>query len=126
MAIHPLAGQPAPPDLLVDLGHLRDEYFGRLPDVTDRTQGVSFGASGHRGSSLRGSFNEAHLVAITQAICDYRQWQNVTGPVFIGKDTHPLSDPAFMTAVEMLAANSVEIQEEARRSISRALTGVMK
>jgi phosphoglucomutase len=114
MAIHPLAGQPAPPDLLVDLGHLRDEYFGRLPDMTDRTQRVSFGTSGHRGSSLRGSFNEPHLVAITQAICDYRQRQNVTGPVFIGKDTHPLSDPAFMTAVEVLAANSVEVMVDSQ------------
>jgi phosphoglucomutase len=114
MAIHPLAGQPAPPDLVVDLSRLRDEYFGRLPDVTDRTQRVSFGTSGHRGSSLRGSFNEAHLLAITQAICDYRQRQNVTGPVFIGKDTHPLSDPAFMTAVEVLAANSVEVMVDSQ------------
>src|SRR4030095_10631604 len=114
MAIHPLAGQPAPPDLLVDLGRLRDEYFGRLPDMTDRTQRVSFGTSGHRGSSLRGSFNEPHLVAITPAICDYRQRQNVTGPVFIGKDTHPLSDPAFMTAVEVLAANSVEVMVDSQ------------
>jgi phosphoglucomutase len=114
MAIHPLAGHPAPPDLVVDLSRLRDEYFGRLPDVTDRTQRVSFGTSGHRGSSLRGSFNEAHLLAITQAICDYRQRQNVTGPVFIGKDTHPLSDPAFMTAVEVLAANSVEVMVDSQ------------
>jgi phosphoglucomutase len=114
MAIHPLAGQPAPPDLLVDLDRLRDEYYVRLPDVTDRAQRVSFGTSGHRGSSLRGAFNEAHVLAITQAICDYRQRQHVTGPLFIGKDTHALSDPAFTTAVEVLAANGVEVMVDSK------------
>jgi phosphoglucomutase len=107
MAVHPLAGKPAPSELLVDIDHLRDEYFARLPDVTDRAQRVAFGTSGHRGSSLRGVFNEAHVLAITQAICDYRQRQTVTGPLFIGKDTHALSDPAFTTALEVLAANNV-------------------
>jgi phosphoglucomutase len=109
LAIHPLAGKPAPRDLLVDLDRLRDEYYRRLPDVTDRGQRVSFGTSGHRGSSLRGAFNEAHVLAITQAICGYRQHQDVTGPLFIGKDTHALSDHAFTTAIEVLAANGVEV-----------------
>jgi phosphoglucomutase len=108
MAIHPLAGQPAPPHLLVDLDSLRDDYYSLKPDVTDRAQGVSFGTSGHRGSSSRRSFNEAHVLAITQAICDYRTSQRISGPLFIGKDTHALSEPAFMTAVEVLAANGVE------------------
>ena len=114
MAIHPLAGQPAPPDLLVDLDRLRDEYYVRLPDVTDRAQRVSFGTSGHRGSSLRGGFNEAHVLAIAQAICDYLQRQRVIGPLFLGKDTHGLSDPALTTVVEMLAANGVEIMVDSR------------
>jgi phosphoglucomutase len=114
MPIHPLAGQPAPPDLLVDLDRLRDEYFARLPDATDPAQRVSFGTSGHRGSSLRGSFNEAHVLAIAQAICDYRQQHNVTGPLFIGKDTHSLSDLAFVTAVEVLAANHVDVMVDSQ------------
>jgi phosphoglucomutase len=109
MAIHPLAGTLAPPDVLVDLARLRDEYYARLPDVSDPAQRVSFGTSGHRGSSLRGGFNEAHVLAIAQAVCDYRRRQNVTGPLFIGKDTHALSDPAFTTAVEVLAANGVDV-----------------
>jgi phosphoglucomutase len=108
MAIHPLAGQPAPPHVLVDLNRLRDDYYSLKPAVTDRAQRVSFGTSGHRGSSSRRSFNEAHVLAITQAICDYRSSQGISGPLFIGKDTHALSEPAFMTAVEVLAANGVE------------------
>jgi phosphoglucomutase len=108
MTPHPLAGKPAPQHLLVDLSRLRDDYYSLKPDVTDRTQRVSFGTSGHRGSSSRRSFNEAHVLAITQAICDYRSSQGISGPLFIGKDTHALSEPAFMTAVEVLAANGIE------------------
>src|SRR5262245_22855913 len=108
MTIHPLAGKPPPKDLLIDADHLRREYYTRKPDLTDRAQRVSFGTSGHRGSSLRGSFNEWHVVAITQAICDYRSSQGISGPLYIGKDTHALSEPAFTTALEVLAANSVE------------------
>ena len=108
MTIHPLAGKPAPKDLLVDIDKLRKEYYARKPDVTDSTQLVSFGTSGHRGSSLRGTFNEAHVLAITQAICEYRSSQGITGPLYIGKDTHALSEPAFATALEVLAANGVE------------------
>ena len=108
MTIHPLAGKPAPKELLVDVDKLRKEYYTRKPDITDSAERVSFGTSGHRGSSLRGAFNEAHVLAITQAICDYRSSQGITGPLFIGKDTHALSEPAFMTALEVLAANGVE------------------
>jgi phosphoglucomutase len=108
MTIHPLAGKPPPRDLLIDADHLQREYHTRKPDFTDRAQRVSFGTSGHRGSSLRGSFNEWHVLAITQAICDYRSSQGISGPLFIGKDTHALSEPAFITALEVLAANGVE------------------
>jgi phosphoglucomutase len=109
MTTHPLAGQPAPPDLLIDVDALRRAYYARKPDMTDRAQRVSFGTSGHRGSSLRGAFNEAHVLAITQAICDYRKSQSISGPLYIGKDTHALSEPAFVTALEVLGANAVEV-----------------
>ena len=108
MTIHPLAGKPVPKDLLVDTDNLRREYYAHKPDFTDRGQRVSFGTSGHRGSSLRSSFNEMHVLAITQAICDYRRRQGISGPLYLGKDTHALSDPAFATALEVLAANGVE------------------
>jgi phosphoglucomutase len=108
MTIHPLAGKPPPKDLLVDVGNLRRAYYARKPDFTDRAQRIGFGTSGHRGSSLRGSFNEAHVLAITQAICDYRRSQGITGPLYLGKDTHALSEPAFMTTLEVLAANGIE------------------
>jgi len=112
-ALSPLAGKPAPKELLVDLSRLEREYFERKPDVSDRTQLVAFGTSGHRGSSLHGAFNEAHILAITQAICDYRRGQGIDGPLYMGKDTHALSTPAQRTALEVLAANAVEtiIQE---------------
>jgi phosphoglucomutase len=108
MTMHPLAGRPPPQDLLVDTGKLLKEYYQHKPDFTDHAQRVGFGTSGHRGSSLLGSFNEAHVLAVTQAICDYRSSQGITGPLFIGKDTHALSEPAFMTALEVLAANAIE------------------
>jgi phosphoglucomutase len=108
VAIHPLAGRPAPPELLIDVRHVRDEYYARRPDPGDPAQRVGFGTSGHRGSSLRGSFNEAHILAITQAVCDERRRQGIDGPLFIGIDTHALSEPAFRTALEVLAANDVE------------------
>ena len=108
MAISPLAGKPAPRDMLVDLSRLEREYYTRRPDLSDPNQLVSFGTSGHRGSSLRGTFTEAHILAITQAICDYRRTQNITGPLFMGKDTHALSAPAQRTALEVLAANHID------------------
>lgn len=109
MKIHPLAGKPAPQDFLVDIEKLRKEYYARKPDITNSSERVSFGTSGHRGSSLRGSFNEEHVLAITQAICEYRKGQGIDGPLYIGKDTHGLSEPAFATALEVLAANRVEV-----------------
>ena len=107
MAISPLAGKPATRDMLVDLAKLEGEYYARTPDMGDPNQSVSFGTSGHRGSSFRGSFNEAHILAITQAICDYRRGQGTDGPLYMGKDTHALSGPAQRTALEVLAANGV-------------------
>jgi phosphoglucomutase len=107
-AISPLAGKPAPQSLLVDLARLEREYYERKPDLGDPTQLVSFGTSGHRGSPLRGSFTAAHIAAITQAICDYRRGQGIDGPIYMGKDTHAVSGPAQRTALEVLAANSVE------------------
>ncbi len=107
-AISPLAGKPAPSSMIVDLARLEREYYERKPDVGDPTQLVSFGTSGHRGSPFRGSFTEAHIAAITQAICDYRRGQRIDGPLYMGKDTHALSEPAQRTALEVLAANGVE------------------
>jgi len=107
MAISPFAGKPATRDMLVDLAKLEREYYDRKPDVDDSNQLVSFGTSGHRGSSLRGSFTEAHILAITQAICDYRRGQGTDGPLYMGKDTHALSGPAQRTAIEVLSANGV-------------------
>jgi phosphoglucomutase len=108
MAISPLAGKPAPKDMLVDLSRLEKEYFERRPDLDHPTQRVSFGTSGHRGSPFDGSFTEAHILAITQAICDYRRIQATNGPLYMGKDTHALSGPAQCTALEVLAGNDVE------------------
>ena len=106
--LSPLAGKPAPPEMLVDVTKLERAYFDTRPDVEDVNQLVHFGTSGHRGSSLRASFNESHILAITQAICDYRRMQGTTGPLYLGKDTHALSGPAQITALEVLAANEVE------------------
>jgi phosphoglucomutase len=103
-----LAGKPAPPELLVDVTQLERAYFDTSPDVEDPNQLVHFGTSGHRGSSLLASFNESHILAITQAICDYRRMQDTTGPLYLGMDTHALSASAQRTALEVLAANQVE------------------
>src|SRR5947209_20555268 len=108
MAISPLAGKPAPKELLVDVSRLEREYFERWPDLNDPNQRVSFGTSGHRGSSLRGAFNEAHILAITQAICDYRRGQGTDGPPYSGKDRHALSGPARRPALAVMAANGGE------------------
>src|SRR6202007_2216942 len=108
MTISPLAGKPAPKEMLVDVSRLEKEYFERQPDLSDATQMVSFGTSGHRGSPLHGTFTEAHILAITQAICDYRRSAGTDGPLYMGKDTHAVSQPAQRTALEVLAANNVE------------------
>jgi phosphoglucomutase len=107
--ISPLAGKPTPQDILVDVDRLLAAYADVRPDPANPAQRVAFGTSGHRGSSLDGSFNEWHILAITQAICDYRAKESVSGPLFIGFDTHALSQPAFRSALEVLAANGVEV-----------------
>jgi phosphoglucomutase len=106
--ISPLAGKSAPREMLIDVARLEKEYFERHPDLGDRSQMVSFGTSGHRGSPLHGTFTEAHILAISQAICEYRHEQRIDGPLYMGKDTHALSAPAQRTALEVLAANGVE------------------
>jgi phosphoglucomutase len=107
MAISSLAGKPAPKDLLIDVVALERRYYEGRPDLSDPNQLVSFGTSGHRGSPLRNTFTEAHILAITQAICDYRRSKGIDGPLYMGKDTHAVSGPAQRTALEVLAANGV-------------------
>ncbi len=106
--ISPLAGKPATKDMLIDVGKLERDYFERRPDTGDPDQLVSFGTSGHRGTPFKGTFTEAHILAITQAICEYRQFKGIHGPLYMGKDTHAISGPAQRTAMEVLAANNVE------------------
>jgi phosphoglucomutase len=108
MAIHPLAGKPAPEEILINVDELERAYYERVPDITKAHERVSFGTSGHRGSPLDGSLNEAHILAITQAICDYRAMKKISGPLFMGKDTHAVSGPAQRSALEVLAANGVQ------------------
>jgi phosphoglucomutase len=107
------AGQLARPEDLVDLSHLVTEYYTREPDLSDPGQRVAFGTSGHRGSSLTGAFTQSHIVAITQAICEYRAAQGTDGPLFLGRDTHGLSEPAWVSALEVLAANEVTVLVDA-------------
>jgi phosphoglucomutase len=127
MSLHSLAGKPAPRDLLVNVPRLVSAYYTERPDPADPAQRVSFGTSGHRGSSLKGTFNEDHIAAICQAIVEYRAGAGITGPLFLGMDTHALSEPAHTTAVEVFAANGVELYIDAARGyvptpvISRAI-----
>uniref|UniRef100_I2Q1H8 Phosphoglucomutase, alpha-D-glucose phosphate-specific n=1 Tax=Desulfovibrio sp. U5L TaxID=596152 RepID=I2Q1H8_9BACT len=107
MAVSPLAGKPAPRSLLVNVPRLVASYYAIKPDPAEPGCRVSFGTSGHRGTSFDGSFNEDHILATTQAICDYRAGQGIAGPLYLGMDTHALSEPAFMTALEVLAGNGV-------------------
>ena len=111
---HPRAGQPAQPADLVDVPRLVTAYYAEHPDPADPAQQVSFGTSGHRGSSLRNAFNSDHILAVTQALCDYRQAQGVDGPLFLGRDTHALSAPAAVDALEVLAANEVTVLLDSR------------
>src|SRR5215467_8658681 len=108
MPINPLAGQPAPASSLVNPARLVTAYYSERPDPGVPAQRVSFGTSGHRGSAYHCAFNEWHILAITQAICEVRKQQGVFGPLFIGIDTHALSEPAFASAMEVLAANHVD------------------
>jgi len=108
MSVHPLAGKKAPVSMLVNIPRLISAYYTNRPDISESSQRVSFGTSGHRGNSFLSSFNEDHLLAITQAICNYRREKDINGPLFLGFDTHALSEPAFISALEVLAANGVE------------------
>jgi len=107
---HPLAGHPAPRELLTNIPHLISAYYTEQPNPEEPAQQVAFGTSGHRGTSTQGSFNEAHILAVCQALVEYRQQAGITGPLFIGKDTHALSEPAEATAIEVFAANGIEIR----------------
>ena len=113
MALHELAGKPAPLELLVNVPRLVSAYYTGHPDAADVAQQVSFGTSGHRGTSTEGSFNEDHILAISQAIADYRKGEGIDGPLFLGMDTHALSEPALASAIEVLAANGVEVRYQA-------------
>ncbi len=113
MPPHPLAGQPAPKDMLENIPRLVSAYYTLAPDPDDPSQGVSFGTSGHRGSSLAGTFNEAHILAVTQALCEHRLAAGIDGPLFLGMDTHALSEAAFATALEVFAANGVQARIQA-------------
>ena len=121
MAISPLAGKPAPKDMLIDVARLERAYFESRPELDDPSQLVSFGTSGHRGSSLRGSFTESHILAITQAICEYRRGQGIDGPLYLGKDTHALSGPAQRSALEVLA-----VMKRTGRPLAELVAGMPK
>jgi phosphoglucomutase len=118
MHMSPLAGKPATPTMLVNIPRLVTAYYTEQPDPSVREQRVSFATSGHRGSALTKSFNEAHILAISQAICLYRQQRHIDGRLFLGMDTHALSEPAFASALEVLAANSVPVWPTGGRSAS--------
>ena len=116
MKVSPLAGKPAAPSILINVAKLVSAYYAGQPDPSVPAQRVAFGTSGHRGCSLDNSFNEAHILAITQAICFYRKQQSIDGPLYIGFDTHALSEPAFRTALEVLAGNGVDVMVDAANS----------
>ena len=109
MANHPRAGQPAQQSDLINVAQLTSQYYVLQPDPQNPAHAVKFGTSGHRGSSLRHSFNEAHILAIAQAIAEVRKEQGTTGPCYVGKDTHALSEPAFISVLEVLTANGVDV-----------------
>jgi phosphoglucomutase len=119
---HPLAGKSAPPELLIDVDRLTAAYYDKQPDYENPEQLVSFGTSGHRGAAEDGSFNELHIRAITQAICEYRAKAGITGPLFLGKDTHAVSGPAERTALQVLAANGVEVRVQDRFTPTPAIS----
>src|SRR5512136_800823 len=129
MSLHELAGKPVPRELLVNVPRLVSDYYTRRPDPGNPAEGVSFGTSGHRGSSLKGTFNEAHVLAVVQAVCEHRAGARAAGPLFLGMDTHALSEPAFASALEVLAANGVETMIQAGRGytptpvVSHAILG---
>ena len=109
MSVSPLAGKRAPADILIDVGRLRAAYHDRRPDAANPAQLVAFGTSGHRGAPEDGAFNEAHILVITQAICEHRAKAGITGPLFLAGDTHAATEPALRTALEVLARNGVGV-----------------
>jgi phosphoglucomutase len=113
MPLSPLAGKPAPKEILIDVDRLIAAYHDRRPDPANPRERVAFGTSGHRGAPEDGAFNEAHIIAITQAICEHRAKAGITGPLFLGADTHAASAPALRSALEVLAANGVETRVQA-------------
>jgi phosphoglucomutase len=123
MEVSPLAGKPAPPSMLVNIFRLVTAYYTERPDPAVHEQRVAFGTSGHRGSAFKKAFNEAHVLAISQAICLYREQQHIDGPLFLGVDTHALSEPAFASALEVLAANGVEVMIDGAAGYSQAYQG---
>ena len=116
MTDSPLAGKPAPRGLLANVPRLVTDYYALVPDASDPAQQVAFGTSGHRGSAFQKTFNEAHILASAQAVCEYRKSHGVDGPLFLGIDTHALSEPAFATTLEVLAANEVTVRVQAGRT----------
>ena len=118
-ATNPAAGKPVAANALANIPKLVTAYFAAKPDPADPAQRVAFGTSGHRGSSLKHSFNEDHILATTQAICDHRREVGLTGPLFVGIDTHALAEPALASAIEVFAANGVEIMVDARAATRR-------
>ncbi|MER3444165.1 MAG: phosphoglucomutase, alpha-D-glucose phosphate-specific, partial [Meiothermus sp.] len=115
MSLHPLAGKPAPHSILVNIPRLVASYYALQPDPADPLQRVAFGTSGHRGNSFAGTFNEAHILAVAQAVAEYRAQQGITGPLFMGMDSHALSEAAWVSALEVLAANGVAVRVEKGR-----------
>ena len=113
MTTSPHAGQPADPTMLVDVDALSRAYYEREPDPSDPAEAIAFGTSGHRGSSLEGSFNQAHVLAMAEATCRYRKREGIDGPLFLGRDTHALSEPAFESTIEVLVANGVDVRIDA-------------
>ena len=109
MSIHPLAGKPAPIESLTNIPSLISAYYIQHPEPGNPAQAVSFGTSGHHGTSVNGSFNDDHVAAISQAICEHRQGEGIRGPLFMGMDSHALSEPALYTAIEVFAGNGMEI-----------------
>src|SRR5277367_5012693 len=112
--VSPMAGKPVDPSMLVNVPRLVTAYFAGKPDPAIKSQRVAFGTSGHRGSAFGNAFNEAHILAISQAICHYRSRNNITGPLFLGIDTHGLSEPAMASALEVFAANEIDVMIDAR------------
>ncbi|MFO7930137.1 MAG: phosphoglucomutase, alpha-D-glucose phosphate-specific, partial [Desulfosalsimonas sp.] len=115
MTVHELAGKKAPAGMLINVPRLVSAYYTHRPDPEDPAQQVEFGTSGHRGSALRKSFNETHIAAISKAIAEYRKAHDITGPLFMGMDTHALSEPALATALEVFAVEKIEVMIQAGR-----------